>query len=146
MQTFLPFSSYTESARCLDRQRLGKQRLETYQILCALRDPNYGWQNHPAVNMWRGYESCLAIYGLTICFEWIERGYKDNMYPRIENIWNEYSYEHQERERPPWIGNPHFHASHRAMLFKKDPEYYSGFYGTFDPAITDYYWPTKEES
>lgn len=54
MQTFLPYSSFKDSARVLDRQRLGKQRVENMQIITALLDPDYGWQNHPAVNMWRG--------------------------------------------------------------------------------------------
>ena len=33
MQTFMPYPDYSESARCLDRQRLGKQRVEAFQIL-----------------------------------------------------------------------------------------------------------------
>lgn len=37
MQTFLPYGSYTESARCLDNRRLNKQRSECKQILNALR-------------------------------------------------------------------------------------------------------------
>ena len=28
MQTFLPYSNFKKSAKCLDRQRLGKQRVE----------------------------------------------------------------------------------------------------------------------
>lgn len=49
MQTFLPFPSFIESARVLDNKRLCKQRVECLQILKALHDPSYGWQNHPAV-------------------------------------------------------------------------------------------------
>lgn len=33
MQTFLPYSSFEESAKCLDNKRLGKQRVEAKQIL-----------------------------------------------------------------------------------------------------------------
>lgn len=33
MQTFLPYPDFARSAACLDRQRLGKQRLEAFQIL-----------------------------------------------------------------------------------------------------------------
>ena len=36
MQTFLPFPDFVASARSLDRLRLGKQRVETLQILNAL--------------------------------------------------------------------------------------------------------------
>ena len=31
MQTFLPYSDYVASAKCLDRQRLEKQRIETLE-------------------------------------------------------------------------------------------------------------------
>ena len=36
MQTFLPYRGFTESARVLDTRRLGKQRVETIQVLRAL--------------------------------------------------------------------------------------------------------------
>ena len=53
MQTFLPYPDFAESARCLDRQRLGKQRVETAQILrCIVENRTGGWANHPAVRMW----------------------------------------------------------------------------------------------
>ena len=74
MQTFLPYSDYDQSAAVLDYRRLGKQRVEAKQIMFALSDPNYGWQNHPAVRMWRGHEYQLAQYGIAICYEWRKRG------------------------------------------------------------------------
>jgi Pyrimidine dimer DNA glycosylase len=36
MQTFLPYSDITESLRVLDDKRLGKQRVETFQIINAI--------------------------------------------------------------------------------------------------------------
>src|SRR4051812_49794255 len=54
MQTFLPVADFADSARLLDSPRLGKQRVETLQILRAIELPDYGWANHPAVLMWRG--------------------------------------------------------------------------------------------
>jgi hypothetical protein len=36
VQTFLPYSDYATSARVLDYRRLGKQRVETKQILLAM--------------------------------------------------------------------------------------------------------------
>ena len=36
MQTFLPYSSFTESAKILDWRRLGKQRVEGMQIINAI--------------------------------------------------------------------------------------------------------------
>ena len=63
MQTFLPVADFAESARLLDSPRLGKQRVETLQILRALELPDYGWANHPAVRMWRGRTPALVAYG-----------------------------------------------------------------------------------
>ena len=77
MQTFLPYPDYAASAKVLDRQRLGKQRVENLQIIKALLDPTYGWQNHPAVKMWRGHIISLLDYQAAICSEWVGRGYKD---------------------------------------------------------------------
>src|SRR4051812_49870546 len=56
MQTFLPYAGFTASAEVLDPKRLGKQRVETLQVLRGLTLPTYGWRHHPAVKMWRGYE------------------------------------------------------------------------------------------
>jgi hypothetical protein len=86
MQTFLPYSDFEKTARSLDRMRLGKQRVETFQILKALRDESNGWRNHPATRMWDGYEDALAVYGIAICQEWIGRGYKDTMLNSIRLI------------------------------------------------------------
>ena len=68
VQTFLPYPDFRRTAEALDSPRLGKQRVETLQILRALELPEYGWGNHPAVRMWRGYTPALVCYGLT-CVE-----------------------------------------------------------------------------
>src|SRR3954465_9215602 len=54
MQTFPPVADFAGSARLLDTPRLGKQRVETLQILRAIELPDYGWANHPAAPLWRG--------------------------------------------------------------------------------------------
>jgi hypothetical protein len=120
MQTFLPYASFALSARCLDRQRLGKQRVEAKQILLALRTGG-AWANHPATRMWRGHEASLATYGATICVEWKSRGYQDSLLPFFtsESIDN--------ADTPPWLGYEPFHASHRSNLLRKLPSHYSQF-------------------
>ena len=87
MQTFLPFKDFTMCAQSLDRYRLGKQRVECIQILCALDDEwaltvfpaSKGWRNHPVVKMWAGYENALKHYYNAIRSEWIARGYKNSL-------------------------------------------------------------------
>lgn len=135
MQTFLPFEDFKKSAESLDRSRLGKQRVETLQILNALSDPDYGWQNHPATKMWRGYELALVNYGLTICSEWISRGYKDTCYKKISDKIDEFNSE----DIPWWLGDPRLHESHRSMLYKKNAEFYESFKDFSH--IENYWWP-----
>jgi hypothetical protein len=91
MQTFLPYRDFKKTARSLDRQRLGKQRVETYQLLRALNGETKGWVNHPAARMWSGHEKTLVVYGTVICAEWKSRGYVDNMQARIGEYFYKFS-------------------------------------------------------
>src|SRR3954453_14676697 len=77
MQTFLAVADFEDGARLLDSPRLGKQRVETLQILRALELPHYGWASHPAVRMWRGRTPALGAYGLAMVRVWRGRGFSD---------------------------------------------------------------------
>ena len=79
MQTFLPYPGFAASAKVLDRQRLGKQRVEAMQIDNALEDEGNGWHRHPAVQMWKGYRLALRAYANAIISEWVARGYVNNI-------------------------------------------------------------------
>lgn len=139
MQTFLPYPDFEKSAKCLDRARLGKQRVEVLQILRAIRYGS-GWSNHPAVKMWRGFESALVRYGYSICDEWKERRYVDNTKLKIsEEDWY-WQNKYPEVLYPKWLGLEEFHASHRSNLLRKFPEWYSKF-GWKEPPTLKYYWP-----
>jgi hypothetical protein len=127
----------------LDDKRLGKQRVETIQILNALIKPGInGWRNHPAVKMWRGHELALCNYGIWVCFAWVQRGFKDSCYGKIQQIAYDYIKEHPNvyAHEPPWLGNEELHASHRANLLRKDPDWYGQFGWTEDPTLP-YVWP-----
>lgn len=136
MQTFLPYGDFERSARCLDNRRLGKQRVEAFQILRTLErldDPQRrGWRNHPAVRMWQGYEDALRLYMNTMITEWRRRGFRNTM---------ELAPVAGTPAAPPWLGDPAFHAAHRANLLRKDPAYY-GRYGWTESPDTPYIWPT----
>lgn len=135
MQTFLPLPSFSESAQCLDRQRLGKQRVEVLQLLRALHGETKGWANHPAARMWRGYEKALAEYGVACCREWRSRGYQDTCEQKI------LVYLTGESRLPPWFGDASFHASHRSNLLRKNFEHYHGRYSWEEPVDLPYVWP-----
>lgn len=117
MQTFLPSTSFEQSAKWLDAARLGKQRVEVLQILKALTNPSYGWQNHPAVNMWRGYEHTLICYGLAICNEWTAMGYKDTCATRILNMGCT-AWPCDVAFHPNWL-TEEFASNHRSILLGK---------------------------
>ena len=137
MQTFLPVPDFAESARILDDARLGKQRVEMFQIIRALDGVTQGWRNHPAVRMWRGYEPALITYGLAMCDEWDRRGHADTVRGKLAAHLRE---EGRPVHLPFWTGDEALHASHRSNLLRKDPEFY-GKYGWTDPPDLPYLWP-----
>jgi len=137
MQTFLPYSDFAASARVLDNRRLGKQRVETLQILNALTNPNYGWQHHPAVKMWRGHVPYLVIYGLAICGEWKSRSFNDTTGAKIADFMPDGAH----FEKPRWLGDDAFHASHRSNLLRKEPDHYRQFHWVEGPDLP-YVWPS----
>jgi hypothetical protein len=149
MQTFLPYPSYIRSARVLDRQRLGKQRVEVKQILSALRKPHYGWKNHPAVRMWMGYEYALVSYGVEMCDEWIKRGYKDSLLDEFREIRLQIHNEILLRDKtlifyPKWLNDKRLTRSHQSNLIRKDPDYYRDLF----PGVPDnipYWWPEAKD-
>ena len=134
MQTFLPYADFEQTAKCLDYRRLGKQRVEAMQIYKAILLPDYGWQNHPAVNMWRGHLGWLARYYNRIVKEWVARGYRNNM-PYME---------HLEGNPPPWLGWDAFHISHRSKLLQKFPSHYSAYFSKETPRDLEYVWPVQK--
>ena len=136
MQTFLPHPDLGLSAVCLDNKRLGKQRVEVYQILNALTGKSTGWVNHPATKMWRGYERALAVYGALCCIEWMTRGYKDSLKPIFDAVPS------NGRVYPAWFGDDELHDSHKSNLLRKMPLWYSRF-GWDVPNDLPYYWPVR---
>lgn len=139
MQTFLTNVDYKKAAADLDNKRLGKQRVEAYQIMKALLLPEYGWKNHPAVKMWKGYELGLVAYQQAICNEWISRGFKDTCLQKTVDIFNE----HMPLDSgiaPPWL-NDELCETHRSNLIRKDEAYALKFPDT--KRDLSYIWPVQ---
>ncbi|MGL5818268.1 MAG: MSMEG_6728 family protein, partial [Phycicoccus sp.] len=141
---FLPYPDPRASAAVLDDRRLGKQRVETFQVLRALTWPTYAWKNHPAVRMWRGFVPGLVAYGLACIDEWRARGRADatrtallEFTAGVEPEWNRL---HDAGELPPWVGDEVLHLSHRSALVRKSPEHYRPHFGDV-PDDLPYVWP-----
>ena len=140
MQTFLPYPDLRASCVVLDDRRLGKQRVETFQILRALTWPEYAWKNHPAVRMWRGFLPALVEYGVENCREWTRRGYADSVAEQLV-AWTGGEVP-SGAPMPPWFGLEPLHLSHRSALLRKDPDWY----GPRFPGVPDdlpYVWPVR---
>lgn len=137
MQTFFPFELPHKTFEVLDYKRLGKQRVECYQILKTLSGVSNGWKNHPAVRMWRGFEPALVDYALSSCEAWAKRGYTDTIADRIFEEFPEFV--DGQVIYPVWTRRKDVLDSHKAMLYYKDRV----FYEQFEPFahITEYVWP-----
>lgn len=140
MQTFVTHPNPSVTAMELDRQRLGKQRVEAIQIAQSLLGISTGWRNHPAVHMWRGYEQFLIHnYIPAIMNRWIQLGYR-----------NDGCYSHHlilsrmvskiNIERPHWFFDDSFIRSHKSNLIRKKPEHYQDLYPGV-PSYLNYVWP-----
>ena len=152
MQTFLPYPDIIKSVQCLDDKRLGKQRVEAYQILRVLAGLTKGWQQHPAVRMWVGYTDCLEVYMNCCIQEWIRRGFINNML----FCWSASSSNYYKKKLadlifeveliyPKWWGNKQLHDSHKSNLLRKYPEHYKQFNWNV-PNNLSYYWPTENNT
>ena len=142
MQTFLPYQDFRKSLESLDNKRLGKQRVETFQIINAIlgrpkKDgtPYKGWLNHPCSVMWRDYVPALKLYFNMSLVIWEERGFTNNMSHELTGD--------SMIKFPHWLGNERFHSSHRANLLRKDSEYYSKHGWTENPD-DPYVWMDKD--
>jgi hypothetical protein len=141
MQTFLHHgSNFALCATTLDYRRSGKQRVEGLQILRTLTGISSGWCNHPAVQMWEGYEECLAHYTLEMCHDWVvNRKYKDTCAQQVRDMFPNLPPLHMVAT-PLWIDD--VVESHRSNLIRKFPEHYGPMWPT-TPDNLPYVWPTK---
>lgn len=132
MQTFLPYADFYKSAQSLDRQRLGKQRVECLQIYQALTGKSTGWINHPATRMWKGYTDALAMYMEACIKTWKAKGFKNTIEIPAYN---------PECQMPPWLGDEKFHLSHQSNLIRKWEGFYRDKFGDNVPSDLPYVWP-----
>lgn len=137
MQTFLTDLDFAKTARQLDSKRLGKQRVEAWQIFQAIRNGT-GWKNHPCVKMWAGYTKLLLCYQGFICDEWVRRGYKQTMFQGNSAVTL------SDSDIPYWIKDESVFetliTSHKSNLIRKDSKFYVPKFGNLR-ADLPYYWP-----
>lgn len=118
MNTFLPYSDFSASARALDGTRLNNQCNECKVIVRAVLGESTAWAQHPAARMWVGYGQALIAYSVAVCEEALRREMQNNLLPWF-----------QERQAgtvvlPPWLGDELLHVAHRSQIIAKLPEWY----------------------
>ncbi len=142
INTFLPYADFALSAKCLDPQRLRKQRIEAEQILATLMGFSKGWENHPIMKMWCGYERSLLEYLFAICDECEHRGYKGE--DAKQRLMTQYSHILGDPIiNPPWLGQEAFHITHKSNLLRKDGSWYKQM-GWEVADDYPYYWPIDQ--
>ena len=160
MITFLPFSDFKQTARCLDQKRLGKQRLEALWIVKSLiMTPDDNVNKQPAYQMWAGYENALLCYGQVMCWEWRNRGYEDNQLMEFVKfdyrITSNSQYDDSLIKLPHWLTGPYERElvlnSHRSQLLWKNYAHYKSFFIKEGIDIKKikrnlaYYWPINNK-
>ena len=116
----------------------------------ALTVADYGWANHPAALMWKGYEEALGRYGFVCCEVWLELGFGDTCAATIATDLAAAGVTTVRAQAeladggalPPWLGDADLHRSHRSALVRKDPDFYRP---QFPDAPDDlpYVWPVR---
>lgn len=156
MQTFLPETTFKACAEVLDSRRLNKQRIECLQIYNACTGIRHkadgteigvavGWTTHPAVRMWKGYESFLCMYAVYICAECDKRGIADNN--NLRDFFSSRVTRHEFKVPKWWYNiaerNKIIHT-HQCNLVRKDYPFYSPKFPSIKSSeifTTNYHWP-----
>lgn len=161
MQTFVPYPDAAKSAAVLDQKRLGKQRVETLQLLLWLHAvkienwdsrfiaPRISKWTHPAMQMWSGSERALLRYQDAFCDEWTSRGFKDTCKEKSHYVVELINSDSASEEWPTWWGNLEMHKSHRSNLVFKDRTFYGSIFPNELPkdeldlksSYLEYIWP-----
>lgn len=159
MQTFVPYPDAAKTAAVLDQKRLGKQRVETLQLLLWLHAvkiedwdsrlvvPRLSKWTHPALQMWSGHERALLRYQDATCDEWTARGFRDTCKEKSHFVVDLINSDPESEEWPSWWGDPDMHMRHRSNLVWKDRAHYGPLFPDElpklpeeDPDLESSYW------
>lgn len=142
MYILLPYKGYMASAECLSDRHLRSQINVVKLTLKGL------YNFSPLPGMWKGHIFQLACYGLSACWVYQQRGerkwpadqvYEDNAFiARFRHIQDSSS-------KPPWIGDPWVHRSHRARLLNRSEGGYDDLFPG-NPTDIPTFWPKLDDS
>jgi hypothetical protein len=133
VQVFLPWPSFDDTAKSLDKQRLQKQLVEAYQITRCATGTATGWSQHPAVKLWSPHVIALRDYTWSLTLEWNSRGGLgqtcadgcDFEIGRHERHNPKAFHDGNAWRVPPATGFAPFHVSHQLNLMRKNHDWYA---------------------
>lgn len=144
MFTYLPYTDFERSARCLTDPILKQQQIDCLDVIeyvfipveykdvgsplerCRIKVEGR-WKNHPVSKMWAHYRWALLCYSFAINRECILRGF-DNIESKLKMYGNQVHQKTMTRkfpnQVPKFIYDMKLKLSHRAALIREDPEHY----------------------
>lgn len=138
MFTLLPYKGYMKTAACMTDWDLKSQLWTVSNIFRGVHNQSM------IPGMWRGHIFQLVCYGLSLSWHAQQRGLEgwpsDNFHiARFRTIQDSSS-------RPPWVGDPWVHRSHRSRLLGREEaaHYEPMFPGT--PLKMPTIWPQLDDS
>lgn len=134
MQVFLPYHDFEKSVQTLDTVRLNKQLLECRQMLSAMAGQSKFGAHHPSTKMWIGYHQLLLDYIFEAVGELTKRGTPtEKNFDAAVKFYLMLGPEIRPFLYPEWYRDGQtflkISMTHRASLYKKNPEHYAQFAG-----------------
>jgi hypothetical protein len=111
MNILVAYPDYRKAVAVLDPSRLGNQIYRECKTILE-----GGWPNHPASKMWYPYRREICIYALAGLDELANRG---KYYPHHIEYFTHLKNNLPDIGKPPFIGNPLYHAGMRSRLLFK---------------------------
>lgn len=151
MITWMTRASYGKTASDLDTVRISRvmdQSMLIFDKLTGIAVPSIP-DHHPVLDMWRGYEFALGIYGMMLNMEFtFQRGYAHHecfrfYYLNIKELQKEdpgFCY-----EGPPWLRDAAVLKSHRSNLQRLVPDDYKDQWKVA-PKNWPYIWPRIDDT
>lgn len=137
MYTLLPYKGYMKSGECMRTYDLKTQLWTVTNVLKG----HYNGSMIPG--MWKGHVFQLVCYGLSLSWQLQQRADKD--YMQDGKFIAQYRQITDSASRPPWVGDPWVHRSHRARLLGRAFGHYKEFFPG-NPMNMPTIWPKLDDS
>lgn len=137
MYILLPYKGYMKTGECMRDWDLKTQLWTVTNVLKG----HYNQSMIPG--MWKGHIFQLVCYGLSLSWQLQQRNTEDWM--QDGKFIAQYRHITDSAVKPPWVGDPHVHRSHRARLLGRAFGYYKDQFPG-NPMQIPTIWPKLDDS